>query len=117
MVTPIMVDCTLLNDLRLITLLVDSRKFKVHNLREVLNEYNDFDYYNYGERLNYCIQASRGLRYLHSNGIIHMDMKPLNMLVSGPVSDIVIKLTDFNELSLLKDTCVTTITGNPLKGI
>jgi serine/threonine protein kinase len=40
----------------------------------------------------YALEALRGLRYLHSHDIIHRDIKPGNMLVSGTGS---VKLSDF----------------------
>lgn len=33
--------------------------------------------------INYAVQAARGLAYAHSQGIIHRDVKPSNLLVDG----------------------------------
>ncbi|XP_057310804.1 mitogen-activated protein kinase kinase kinase 7-like [Hydractinia symbiolongicarpus] len=98
----------------------DGTSIRAHNMRELLNYFNDYEYFNFEEREDYCRQASSGLNFLHSKNIIHMDIKPANMLVDGTNEKIVVKLTDFNELSIFKDTCVTTTTsignGKSLKG-
>ncbi|XP_074478149.1 proto-oncogene serine/threonine-protein kinase mos [Sebastes fasciatus] len=42
--------------------------------------------------LRYAADIARGLRFLHSHGVVHLDVKPANVLVSG--SD-VCKIADF----------------------
>lgn len=88
----------------------------VHNMKDLINNYNDFEYYNYGERLHYVKQICQGIQYLHTKEIIHRDIKPSNVLVDGPKENIVIKLGDFNEVSAFKETYLTTVT-NVSKGM
>lgn len=46
--------------------------------------------------LNFSIQISDGLRYLHDKGIIHRDLKPDNILVNFESRRaIVLKIADF----------------------
>ena len=78
------------------------------NLRQLLDCFNENQYYEWSERLIYCLEASEGLKYLHDNGIIYQDLKPSNMLVTGNLQKIIIKLSDFGELSTIKNTAKTT---------
>ncbi|ELP84382.1 protein serine/threonine kinase, putative [Entamoeba invadens IP1] len=50
-------------------------------------------------RVKYCLDASKGILYLHENGILHRDIKPDNLLVfSLDMNDKVnAKLTDFGS--------------------
>ena len=88
----------------------------VHSLREILDVFNDEEYTVLKERKSYAIQACKGLQYLHEHDIIYRDIKPTNMLVNGPLENIVVKIADFNELSTFKDTCLSTMTNNPFTG-
>ena len=68
--------------------------------------------------LSELITACQGLQYLHSRIIIHRDIKPTNMLADGSLDKVIVKISDFNEISVFKDTCVHTLTTtNQLKGI
>ena len=91
----------------------------IHNMKELIETFHDTDYRfcGFNDSLSYCLQAMEGLLYLHENGIIHRDIKPLNMLVSGPRNAILVKLCDFGEISAFKNTCVSTITKEGLKGM
>nr|XP_047140777.1 dual specificity protein kinase shkD-like [Hydra vulgaris] len=78
-----------------------------HSLPELLNLFNEETYFNYMERLDYCLQAANGLKYLHDLNIVHHDFKPANILVQGTLSKIVIKLSDFCDLAIMKETMAT----------
>ena len=67
------------------------------------------------ERISYITQAWYGLSYLHEKNIIHRDLKPSNMLICGSNETVIVKLSDFNEVSCLKNTYISTIT-NHLEG-
>ena len=50
------------------------------------------------QRIRFCIDTAQGMAYLHSNGLIHRDLKPGNLLVSPRW---VIKIADFGTSRLL----------------
>ena len=49
------------------------------------------------------MQASLGLKALHDMQIIHKDFKPSNLLVSGMTENMKVKLSDFDDLFILKN--------------
>jgi len=56
-------------------------------------------------------QIVLGLNYLHSNGIVHGDIKPENMLLSG---DGTVKISDFGQSQILDhDSKLTKTLGTP----
>jgi len=72
-----------------------------------LNEYiiennfrksNNKEYYSNKEILKFLEDIISGLYYLHTNGIIHRDIKPNNILLD---KDNVCKITDFNVSTIL----------------
>ena len=83
---------------------------KIHTMKGLIELFQEEEYINFfgfNKRLSYCHQAMEGLVYLHKNGIIHQDVKPSNMLVSGPSDAIIVKLCDFGEMSVFKETYLT----------
>ena len=89
----------------------------VNNLRSLLNEFNDFDYFELNERSGYISQACNGLSYLHSKEILCIDLKPSNMLANGKKDFITVKISDFGEVSFFQSTVTSTLTTNSLKGL
>jgi serine/threonine-protein kinase len=58
------------------------------------------------------IQACSGLDYAHRRGIIHRDVKPGNLMITGgPVGsgDLVVKLTDFGIARAIEQTRITQV--------
>src|SRR6185503_13430558 len=58
------------------------------------------------------IQACAGLDYAHRRGIIHRDVKPGNLMITGgPVGsgDTVVKLTDFGIARAIEQTRITQV--------
>ena len=92
----------------------------INNVRDLIETFHETNYKSCGfeERLSYCNQAMEGLIYLHTNNIIHRDVKPLNMLVSGPRNAIVVKLCDFGEVYAFKQTYIgSSLTSEGVKGM
>lgn len=51
-------------------------------------------------------QVCRGLRYLHSGGVLHRDVKPANICINQDCS---VKITDFGLARVVKDISKTGI--------
>ena len=58
--------------------------------------------------VDYITQAARGLQYAHSQGVVHGDIKPANLLLS---SDGSIKITDLGLARLLKGATSIDVSG------
>jgi serine/threonine protein kinase len=51
--------------------------------------------------LDYCHQVCRGLSHAHERGIIHRDVKPQNLLLTGDLKTV--KITDFGIAKVLRE--------------
>ena len=71
----------------------------VHTLVDVMGLYgNDLPI---DLRILALLDITKGLNFLHSNGIVHGDLKPLNVLVSGNDEDeFIFKITDYASSNL-----------------
>ena len=58
--------------------------------------------------LDIMIQIAQGVEYLHSNNIIHRDIKPTNVLIKND-NPIVAKVTDFDFSKFLEEDCDTSL--------
>ena len=60
------------------------REQKVHSLKELLRELADGDPSEFIHVMPIIASdVTKGLRYLHDNGVVHRDLKPANVLVSN----------------------------------
>ena len=89
----------------------------VHNLSQLTSILNEKEQFNLNDRLSFILQATKGVQYLHGNGVIHRDIKPANLLVLEEFNNIVVKVADFDELLSMKETINATVTSNHMKGM
>ena len=96
---------------------VDVQDCSVHNISQLISIFNENSYHIFKERLGYIIQATHGLKFLHENGIIHKDYKPTNLLVNGTLENIIIKVADFDDMLVIKETISATVTTHQFAGV
>ena len=61
------------------------------------------------------MQSCHGLK-VHDLDIIHRDFKPSNLVVTGTLHLLNVKVTDFDDMLIVKNTMTTIRTGNLFKG-
>ena len=49
-----------------------------------------------------AIQIVRGVQYIHSQGIVHLDLKPFNIMFANPMDDYNLRIIDFGLAEQLK---------------
>ena len=93
----------------------------VHSLKDLLNILNDNLYFKLSERVSYITQASEGIDNLHQKNIIHRDIKSNNMLVSGTLENVVVKISDLGDMTTIKNKQTTSnatiVNGTRLEGL
>ena len=89
----------------------------IHNVSQLLPVWNDDELFIFSTRRSIVMSASLGLKALHDMEIIYKDFKPSNLLVSDMQDNIKVKLSDFDDLFILKNTTTATQTNiNTLDG-
>lgn len=88
----------------------------LHNLKELLSMFNDNQHFDYNQRIEFCLQIADGLNFMHHNGVIHRDVKPSNILVTGTNNKVLLKIADFNEVSNFKTLASISSTNVSLRG-
>jgi len=100
----------------LCTLHIDGEVFT--NVSQYMQFFNELQIFNLWQRLDIIQQATNGLRALHDVGIVHRDFKPSNLLVAGTENNVVVKVSDFDDIFMCKNTIMSTLTqGIPFKGM
>ena len=66
-------------------------------------------------RLNITIHVAIALNFLHSNNIIHRDLNPNNVMITGPLDKLQAKLADFGLSTFKQEELKKTLTvGTPV---
>lgn len=70
------------------------------------------EYISYNIKLVIVLEIARAIKFLHSNNIIHRDVKPHNILVFSlePKATVHVKLTDFGTSKFVPDTSSVNMT-------
>lgn len=71
------------------------------SLFQILHSSENLDW---GIRINICIDIANGMNYLHSNNIIHRDLKSLNVLLSSHMEA---KICDFGLADIKQESSLT----------
>ncbi|KAM0673489.1 hypothetical protein GVAV_003182, partial [Gurleya vavrai] len=83
-------DCYENYDLKTVILVFDFVPYTLKN----------YNYRSYIEKINILAQIANGLTKIHSDKIVHMDLKPQNILVTD---DGIVKIADFGSSIIIDD--------------
>ena len=72
---------------------------EVHNIGEYVSYLNSSDNFDLLKRLGLCLGMCDGLGYLHDNKFLHKFLSHKNVMVNGPVDNVVVMLADFGEFN------------------
>ena len=68
-----------------------------------------------GKLTNIALGIVSGLMYVHSQNVIHRDIKPQNILMFGPKEDMIPKIADFGVSRIIEQTMTyTALVGTPI---
>ncbi|XP_065671795.1 interleukin-1 receptor-associated kinase 4-like [Hydra vulgaris] len=90
---------------------------QISNLSQLIQHLNEQSSFSFLQRLNFIYQSSNGIMYLHESGIVHKDIKPSNLLVTGTTKDITIKVSDFDDFVDIKETIALSMTKQNINGM
>ena len=78
---------------------VDIESEKVHNLKSILDVMANIanGQHPLQPKLSFIKEIAPGIQFIHAQDIVHCDLKPQNVLVTGTGDDIICKLTDFGS--------------------
>ena len=61
---------------------------------------------------NVALGVVNGLEYVHSKNVIHRDIRPMTIVMSGPKDDMIPKIGDFSTSKIIQAVTVQTETGD-----
>ena len=104
------------NDFIIDTNIAGGKKIRLRNF----NSFSGDVSLNIDDFKNIFIQCIRGLKYLHTNEIIHRDIKPDNIMICRNAGGVTAKIIDFGHACKISDdqentcSCKPDIYGTPL---
>jgi len=67
-----------------------------------------------GKLTNIALGIVSGLKYIHSQNVMHRDIKPQNILMFGPEDDMIPKIDDFGVSRIVEQTMSLTAVGTAI---
>ena len=83
---------------------------EVNNLSQMIGVLNEGEIFLFQQRMDFLLQMSKGIEYLHEHSIVHRDIKLSNILVTGHQYNVTLKVSDFDDFADIKATVTCNMT-------